>query len=582
MTDVLNGIKQAAHKLMRDTLRTAGPSSPACIELPLEQAPAMPVVETTELPIKSPKNKERILPSVVLQVSENYPNIDPNLIAMLVEDIWAYGYVSQDDNDGRVLSVDFDGTIAEWAEFPRIGMPIPGAVDALRKLTDEGWKVIVFSHRATLPGGREQIAAWLREAGVNVGAVIPKVYARWYLDDRAIPFNNNWDDVYAKLHYDTPVAVSGPAITSTEILAGKHSLRTIAEALGHDHTEMHTDLNSAFGNHTVKEAYVIEGMLSNKYGLNLSLKAMSQAENPSIYLMRKLAGLVDKLAKNHIEEGDPVVIVQAGPNFGDSGVVLNLSDDKGALVALDGATCSTLHFKDTAALRLAAGHSRLDPLKLESSAVRPAAEWYAVAAEHIVKQAAGLPAIVTYAGPAGLELTQSETELTLAKINSSRLVSVDTDLSAATTVAALHLAPNTGVSANYTKLVVADLVDSFLGYPHLSDVSVRFSGTNGYYMLLKFDKPMERERLKAALTASINLYAEETNMSKVSTAPTAEADVLVVTPCIQLVPAAYSVHKHSGLVCIPLDLNSLADFSPEKATISSLMGTGTNGTEIGH
>ena len=436
----------------------------------------------------------------------------------------------------------------------------------------------MFSHRATFPGGREQIAAWLQAEGVEVGAIIPKVYARWYVDDRAVEFRNNWDDIYAKLHHDIPVEICGPDITSVSIIAGKHSLRTIAEKIGYNPEELQKDLASAYGNHTVEEAAIVESTLRNKYGLDVSLRAMAVAKDANAYILRKLAGLVDKLQANMIEEGDPVVVVKEGSTFGDSGVVLNISDDKGATVVLDGAACKTQSFaKYTDELMLAAGAARLDPLKKDAKR-ESLASWYTLAVPHIAKHAAGLPVRLTYAGPAGTEIIKDSPTFSAEAVNVNRLVAVDTDFTAATHTAAIHLQPNKGVSPDYVKVVVADLVDNFLGHPGLADVSLRFSGTDGYYMLLQFDREINPVKLKAALTSSIEMYAADMGMINVRTEYSVCDSVLIVTPCVPTVPAAYSLHKDSGLVCIPLDLNSLAAFTPASATVAALT-TGAGKTD---
>jgi len=45
------------------------------------------------------------------------------------------------------ISVDFDGTIA-YEEYPDIGNPIPGAIEAINTLYDMGHTIIINSCRA--------------------------------------------------------------------------------------------------------------------------------------------------------------------------------------------------------------------------------------------------------------------------------------------------------------------------------------------------------------------------------------------------------------------------------------------------
>jgi len=45
-----------------------------------------------------------------------------------------------------VIAVDFDGTIVEH-EYPKIGKPIPGAVDTLIKIQNAGHTLILWTYR---------------------------------------------------------------------------------------------------------------------------------------------------------------------------------------------------------------------------------------------------------------------------------------------------------------------------------------------------------------------------------------------------------------------------------------------------
>lgn len=90
------------------------------------------------------------------------------------------------------VAVDFDGTIVEH-EFPAIGPPVPGALDALRWIQD-CHKLILYTMRSgdTL----DQAIAWLKEHGIEPWSVNDnptqrhwtdsrKVFAHLYIDDAA-------------------------------------------------------------------------------------------------------------------------------------------------------------------------------------------------------------------------------------------------------------------------------------------------------------------------------------------------------------------------------------------------------------
>jgi len=108
------------------------------------------------------------------------------------------------------ICVDFDGTIVEH-EYPKIGTLKPGAVEAVNRLYDAGWQIIIYSCRM-LADGRpteifpdtfHQIKPFLDSVGLRYDHISTreegKPFASWYIDDRAIAFNDNWLEISNKL-----------------------------------------------------------------------------------------------------------------------------------------------------------------------------------------------------------------------------------------------------------------------------------------------------------------------------------------------------------------------------------------------
>lgn len=95
----------------------------------------------------------------------------------------------------QTLAVDFDYTL--WDKDTQ--KPVKGAKDAMERFRDAGWKLVIFSVR----GDREYIKDKLEEHDipydhVNENPDQPegssgKVIATHYIDDRAIPFNGDWE-----------------------------------------------------------------------------------------------------------------------------------------------------------------------------------------------------------------------------------------------------------------------------------------------------------------------------------------------------------------------------------------------------
>lgn len=92
-----------------------------------------------------------------------------------------------------IIAVDFDGTCVTH-EFPEVGGDI-GAVPVLKRLTDEGHKLILWTMRSgpTLTDATD----WFAENGIPLYGVqrnpsqdewtsSPKAYAQLYIDDAAL------------------------------------------------------------------------------------------------------------------------------------------------------------------------------------------------------------------------------------------------------------------------------------------------------------------------------------------------------------------------------------------------------------
>jgi predicted HAD superfamily phosphohydrolase YqeG len=108
------------------------------------------------------------------------------------------------------IIVDFDGTIAEWGEYPEPGPPCPGVKEALQAIKDQGLIVAVLSARTSdqmskHPIDKEmekrRIEEYLKEHEIPYDVVLKndKPVARFYIDDRAIEYRGDWEDVLRKV-----------------------------------------------------------------------------------------------------------------------------------------------------------------------------------------------------------------------------------------------------------------------------------------------------------------------------------------------------------------------------------------------
>jgi hypothetical protein len=92
------------------------------------------------------------------------------------------------------IAIDFDGTIC-YHEFPRIGEPLPNAIESIKKLRQLGHHLILYTMRS----GRylDEAVEWLANYGIvfdEVNANVsqkrwttsPKIHADVYIDDCSI------------------------------------------------------------------------------------------------------------------------------------------------------------------------------------------------------------------------------------------------------------------------------------------------------------------------------------------------------------------------------------------------------------
>ncbi len=107
------------------------------------------------------------------------------------------------------IAIDFDGTIVE-DEYPSIGQPIIFAFETLKKLQEDGHRLILWTYRK----GRhlEDAVKFCKKNGIEFYAVnrsFPeeefddsysrKIHADVFIDDRNIGGLKSWGEIYQQL-----------------------------------------------------------------------------------------------------------------------------------------------------------------------------------------------------------------------------------------------------------------------------------------------------------------------------------------------------------------------------------------------
>lgn len=93
-----------------------------------------------------------------------------------------------------ILAIDFDRVIHD-TDHPkpgrRMGLPMPGALEAFRSLVDNGHTVFVHTCMAQTEPGAQAVRDWLSFYGFHpLPEIVAKPTADVYIDDRALEFES--------------------------------------------------------------------------------------------------------------------------------------------------------------------------------------------------------------------------------------------------------------------------------------------------------------------------------------------------------------------------------------------------------
>ena len=124
-----------------------------------------------------------------------------------------------------LIAVDFDGTIVEH-EYPKIGREIPFATETLKRLIQDGHRLILWTIRYghTL----QEAVDWCKERGVEFWSVnsdfaeqdteheerSPKVKCDIYIDDRNVGGLPDWGTIYDMITNNLSYETINPALGS--------------------------------------------------------------------------------------------------------------------------------------------------------------------------------------------------------------------------------------------------------------------------------------------------------------------------------------------------------------------------------
>ena len=112
----------------------------------------------------------------------------------------------------RTLCIDLDHTLCRSSvnQYDR-ALPVPGAADALRLLREQGWIVVIYTARHF--NHWKTTHEWLERHGFAYDQIVyGKPPARFYVDDRAVPYEGDWPRLCERLNELAAVPAAGEGV----------------------------------------------------------------------------------------------------------------------------------------------------------------------------------------------------------------------------------------------------------------------------------------------------------------------------------------------------------------------------------
>lgn len=114
----------------------------------------------------------------------------------------------------NTICVDFDQTLYPYGDLFGDHPPLPGAVEAMRAFKAAGLRIIIFTSRLSpawwRSEGWDEYTAW-KDQVVYISSILArdeipfdgltgeKIPAIAYIDDKAVEFKNNWEEVQERV-----------------------------------------------------------------------------------------------------------------------------------------------------------------------------------------------------------------------------------------------------------------------------------------------------------------------------------------------------------------------------------------------
>lgn len=113
-----------------------------------------------------------------------------------------YNWTPIKNEEIKWIGIDWDDTVASNSGFPDFipGEPLPGAVKALNKLNEMGYKITIFTARPWVD--YQNIENYCEHYGIPVRRIIcGKPLFKCIIDDKNVAFKGDWDKALVDVLY---------------------------------------------------------------------------------------------------------------------------------------------------------------------------------------------------------------------------------------------------------------------------------------------------------------------------------------------------------------------------------------------
>jgi DNA-directed RNA polymerase subunit RPC12/RpoP len=163
----------------------------------------------------------------------------------------------------------------------------------------------------------------------------------------------------------------------------------------------------------------------------------------------------------------------------------------------------------------------------------------------------------------------------LEKENHGRLVSINPTIKEETVVAWVDLDAKEKFPFEDTKKIALELYDLLEDIENVEKVDIKFSGSDGFHLIMKLNKPVNASDFRENLKDYLNEYITTKGDDRLHTGVTKEPNSMRLDVSTLhgggSISSPYSIHPTTGLVSLPLKKEELLKFKKEDATIDKVL-----------